>query len=364
MKVATKVTALAVASVAAFAVTMLGGTVASAATEDCRTITTQFVSHEDWGNGSPQHWADDTLTRVTTVCHVPAPEATLTKKDALVVPVEGWVYSVSIVDKGVFTTIGGDNSPNNDHLVLSGVPGVMEGYYKTLVLAPSEWAYWNSTLNGSTVPAGAHPRTGEFVGLLFTQGDKSSDEVLYKWTYTTCNEQWVDASNNHDGQDNSAGDITGYSRQGCPVVTTKNNCDHTQVITLTNNAPLEKAGVVFKVDDIVYELAGGETTTVNVAADVEKTVVLVKGREGFKIFTTVKWEQPEGCTTASPTPSPSASETSAPAPQGNGDLPKTGANVSGLVFGGGIALILGVGVLGFLLINIARRRRNRAETSV
>jgi hypothetical protein len=63
------------------------------------------------------------------------------------------------------------------------------------------------------------PKTGEWSKLLFKPGATGGDITTYKFLYQTLDEAWNETTENNDGQDVSAGDITGILRSKLTVVT-------------------------------------------------------------------------------------------------------------------------------------------------
>lgn len=327
---------------------------ASATEPDCKTFTTQLTARPDSGtNGT---WAIDTITRTTKICVVPE-EVEATPAAKVMVPVEGWKYQVTVSDKGTFKTLGGVNlSPGNNHELKANVEGTIEGSFKQVVTAPSEWMYFTpakfdgKTMNGNPETSGSDDvfTSSEWASKFWSQGYESKGMYAWKWKYKTCNESWLNAeSGNH-------GDITGLSTKSfgiysnCGEVVFKDTCDGV-TITLKNNAPSDKAVAKFKVEDKWYEVKGGASTEVKVVAPTSDVKVYQKYVK--KPFTH-KWVKPncEVTPTVPPTIPPT---TPAAVPGAGGGLPKTGPN--GILLGGIGTAVLIIGGAAYFLARTRRR---------
>jgi hypothetical protein len=135
-------------------------------------------------------WATDTFVRSTTV-------TANDEKDS---------YTVTIADSGTFTTIPGASSPR-DGVALPNAPvtGVVNGTMTFQVLS-------DVAPDGSLLPAtiNGKPDTSNWPRRLFSaNAEVNVSAGDYSWTYKTDCESWTDASNNNDGSDDAAGDITG-----------------------------------------------------------------------------------------------------------------------------------------------------------
>lgn len=181
-------------SVLAAVVFGLGITVVPASADADTIITVTIKNHPDNGHGTPSHWADDTFTR-TVIVH----------------PVTG-SFNVTVKDSGTFTTRKNAGSPNDN------VPIVrkLTGTFTSIVT----YANVVGTLDGNKVgdldgnvyddKAGTPaPSTTSWGTALFATGATGGGIVTYSFVYKTLDEQWIDASDNNDGMDNSAGDVTG-----------------------------------------------------------------------------------------------------------------------------------------------------------
>lgn len=213
MKFARKVAAFAVTAVALSTV-FIGVGAASAAAKDCKTVHASLTNHPD--SGTHGTWALDAFGREVVVCQLDTASLTSPQKDEI----EGFaktqsleviqlsLYSVEVTDGGTFITKGGAHlSPQNGDALTAGVHGNLEGYYQTFVISRADWASWNGdAVEGQIYNPG--DSTGEWLKMLFGVHAKWSDPIAWKWIYTTCTEQWVNAaSGNH-------GDITG--KLTCP----------------------------------------------------------------------------------------------------------------------------------------------------
>lgn len=364
MKIAKKVAALAVALVIPVGFTLLGGTAANAATEDCRTVVSTLTNHPDSGNHGT--WALDDFTRTVKVCHVPDVLETAPSIAEKAVEVQSWNYHVVVADEGTFTTVGGAyNSPNDGHAVLPNIPGAMKGGFTADVQAPADWQFFTpnvldgKTFTGAPGTQAGGPTTSTWVKALWSDGLGKESSFInrdWAWVYKTCNQYWIDSLKTNDGTSHLAGDITGYSRIACPRVVFENVCGGFTNVIVFNDAPWVKAVLKFKLstDNIVRELVGQEewTTTVNTT-----DLIKVSTASGTKLGEHT-WSQPENCST----PTPSASPTTAP-PTTTGPpaapLPVTGADASSALLYGGVGVAGGVIMLIGAGIYWLRRRRDQ-----
>ena len=133
-------------------------------------------------------------------------------------------YTVLLTDDGKFTTVVGARSPRQGKPTLKQT-GTFHGQYSFTVITtgtPSKTGVKTSydfKCDGKT-----GDRTKDCPGMpsstsnwprLYLGGDQAATVTggPYRWTYTTCVETWVDASDNSDGADAKAGDVTG---KACP----------------------------------------------------------------------------------------------------------------------------------------------------
>jgi hypothetical protein len=365
----------------------------AAVVEDCKTVVSTLVDRPDNGHGTPSKWALDDFTRTVKVCHVPNELPTLADDVAkTLVEVESWHYHATVTDEGTFTTVNGfHRSPNNGHMLLGNVPGTLKGGFTADVEAPASWQFFTpDTLNGKTFTGEAGteeggPTTSTWVKALWSDGLSKQSSFINKdwwWKYKTCNEYWLDSEKTDDGQNQFAGDITGYSRFACPRVVFTDNCDGTTKVTVYNDAPFHKAVLKFKLstDALVREINGG--SSVNIVVDTDDVVKVETFFHHWKKLAEHTWTEPKGCetptptpstTTASPTPTPTLSTspsvtvtvtTSPPvaAPQGNNDdLPVTGSALTVPLLGGGILVALGAGLIALLYFRNKREEEAIAQ---
>jgi len=128
-------------------------------------------------------------------------------------------------------------------------------------------------------------------------------------------------------------------RLPCFVVTFKDRCDKTVIVTLGNTAPGSVAEYV--IDKKAYEVKGGSTTPV--------TVTPVKGYVVVTAYGHAPWKHKWAPVCVSQTPAPTGGPTG---PAATPTLPVTGPPMP-LVIGAGV-LLLGAGV--GLVVALRRRR--------
>lgn len=160
---------------------------AAPATADPNSGTTQITGAPDGG----QHgdWASDNFSRYTTVT-----------------PNADGSYDVTINDNGSFTTLAGASSPR-DGVTLPDTPvtGDLKGQmtFKVISEVKPNAELLPKSVNGK-------PNTSDWPRRLFPPDtDVTITSTGYTWLYSTKCESWKDSSDNNDGSDASAGDITG-----------------------------------------------------------------------------------------------------------------------------------------------------------
>lgn len=197
--------ALGIVSAAAFSSSASAATPASSV-----TFSTTIQNRPDNGHGTPARWAYDNFTRKLLVVESP--------QGCPGMPATGdTCYAASISDSGTFDAILGAGAPaGRGGQITHAVHGTLIGSYAVTAYAPD-----TDTLTG-TVPAteddnfadptGVHTTTNWLTQAFATPGDVVVGASLgYDWTYTDTCERWSDASTNNDGQDPSAGNITGLN---------------------------------------------------------------------------------------------------------------------------------------------------------
>ena len=204
--------ALGIVSAAAFASS------ASAATPGgSLTFSTNIQNRPDNGHGTPARWAYDNFTRQLTI-------SVADPSSCPGMPATGdTCFFAAIRDNGTFDAILGAGAPaGRGGQITHAVTGNLNGAYGVAAYAPD-----TDTLTG-TVPAteddnfadptGVHTTTNWLTQAFATPGDVVLDGTpLYSWSYGDTCELWTDASTNNDGQDASAGNITGLTF--CAVAT-------------------------------------------------------------------------------------------------------------------------------------------------
>lgn len=239
------------------AVLALGATAASA--HVLPHTQTRITDRPDGGNGSPPYWADDNFTRDLVITPAAGNPATCTVSTPC-------SYTAVLTDNGTFTTIKGEQTPNQGpgytgDVIESRVTGTMTGYADfsfTATSAPSTApnqgvpVYVNDHNTApSGVTLGTDAGTSGWYELAFPSGtafggtgigdwswkyDASIRTVTYRTTYRTIwtwkhehhhwvrimtrvrivtpvihtvHQQWTDASSNGDGNLAGDGNITG-----------------------------------------------------------------------------------------------------------------------------------------------------------
>lgn len=191
---------------------------------DCKSVTFEVADRPDNGHGTPATWALDTMKRTVEVCRVmpqqPSSSAAAEADIASKSQTYTWNYTAKLTDSGTFVTKGSaTGSPNAGANLTAGVKGTVLG--EATFAKFSSTAYWKDWQGGvydKKKFTGDKPgTTGDSVKMLFEHG-VTTKITAYKWTYKTCSEQWVDSSeeSNGDGTSDSAGDITG---KACPSPT-------------------------------------------------------------------------------------------------------------------------------------------------
>lgn len=360
MKISNGLTALALT---AFAAGLVGAALvpgnASAATENCKTVTQNMVRPDSGVGGHV--WATDTFVRTVKVC-VETPAA-VSKE---LVAVDTATFKVVGSDKGTLKTQGVKSPQGN--AMLPGIDGTFTGEFTGTYTAPYDpanptaWPYW--------APSGGNgDSTTPWVLKLWSQGAKG-DLDTWGWNYATCNEAWKNAKGGNSG------DITGLSVKDaskCVVVTYKVQCDGKVDVTIVNKLV---AGIKVKVNGSEKTLVLGTNTFTGVTTTEGWLKVEYLGKELFK----VRCIKPTTCPSATPSVTPSATPTVVPTTPaatvsvpptsippvqavagGGGNLavtPGPSSNPVPWLAGSGVALVfLGVGML-FLI------RRNRAQLAL
>ena len=175
-------------------------------------ISVTIKNKPDNGYGTPSHWADVTFVRTITVHPQTAPGT----------------YEVTVKDAGTFTTRKNAGSPNNNVPIARKLKGVYSStvHYGIVTGDLDMNEVGDLDENVYDVKAGIKPpSTGAWGKQLFkadaTGGEISSYQFLYQTADEQWDERWNDCTpatlttcddrfgNNDDGQQVSAGDITG-----------------------------------------------------------------------------------------------------------------------------------------------------------
>lgn len=301
MKIAKKVAALAVATVAAFAVTMLGGTAANAATP--QVAATSVTETED-----------NCLTPQTAEPTGPASLQKLSFNHHRATKPCRQVEVVENCDETATVTV--KNTGDEDAL-------------KVKFRVNGKWSNWLG---------GGESQT-------FTISAEDSDEILVQSLFfgkdyglvTLVDESWNWSA-------------------ACLEASAVSTCDDHFKVTVKNTSTAD--------GEFTWALGLSDSETVKIKAGDSQSEVFLKGqvvqiRVGKdELFKSFEWTQPEGCTT----PTPSASPTTAP-PTTTGPpaapLPVTGADASSAFLYGGVGVAGGVLMLIGAGIYWLRRRRDQ-----
>jgi hypothetical protein len=191
----------------------------------CPTVVTHdHLTKTDNGHGTPSEWADLSFDRtVVAVGHINFKARSCS-------------YTITLRDKGVFTTRQGAGSPSGAGVqIAKKVPGKFYGVYH---LTLTGW-FKPHVQHGDVTAAGSTA----FVQSLVKHGNVAGGK--YAWIYkTVCGEHWLDASFNNDGQSPSAGNITGKSCRACGGHTPKPTPTPTVPPVVTQPIPGEAAPAV------------------------------------------------------------------------------------------------------------------------
>lgn len=339
---------------------------ASAAPADTKNVSVNILNRPDSATDNSV-WAHDTFKRdiviegyepqaVTKTEATPTPQP-VTECDTIIKNNINWTYKVSGKDKGKFETTNTTKSPRTQAAMKPGLVGDFNGDWKFEVTAPANFCtlkkFDNTPLVGKDIPS-----TSGWVKFLF--GDKAELKgtfTQWKWTYTLCNETYVNADKTRGG---NKGDITGFSSVPCKSVEFVDTCDGV-TIKLKNSAANALAVGIFKVGETEYTVNGGESKEVKVANPTAEIKVYGKIGKHWKLLAKHTWKKPN-CST--PTPTSPATPTPNPGTGGgNGDdgptLPVTGAQAWGL----GITALAAIAVGAFFMV-AARRRDQEIVTEL
>ncbi len=157
------------------------------------TVTATVKNHPDNGHGSPSHWADLNFQR-SMVLHDNGDGS----------------FAVTTTDTGTLVTRKGAGSPNDNKVISRALPGGYSSTSHGKITGVLDSNYADHDGKSFDDKNGNPFKSAEWAKLFFQDGATGSPfDTDYSFTYKTLDEQWIDASNNDDGQDSSAGDITG-----------------------------------------------------------------------------------------------------------------------------------------------------------
>jgi hypothetical protein len=156
-------------------------------------VTATVRNHPDNGHGSPSEWADLTFKRTMKI-H--------SNGDG--------TYALTTTDVGSLITRKGAGSPNNGVRIAR----TLSGQFSSASAGSATGTLSDNYLDNDKKvfdPKTGHPfSSSEWFKSFFKEGVTGSPfSGHYAFTYKTVDEKWIDADTNDDGQDQSAGDITG-----------------------------------------------------------------------------------------------------------------------------------------------------------
>lgn len=156
-------------------------------------VTATVRNHPDNGHGSPSEWADLAFKRTMKIHN---------NGDG--------TYALTTSDVGSLITRKGAGSPNNG----AHITRTLSGQFSSASTGSATGTLSDNYLaNDKKVfdPKTGHPfSSNEWFKSFFESGVTGSPfSTHYAFTYKTLDEKWVDADTNNDGQDTSAGDVTG-----------------------------------------------------------------------------------------------------------------------------------------------------------
>lgn len=193
-------------------------------TESEKTGSFTITNRPD--SGLAGEWALDTFTRTITVTKIESPAAKSTTE------VEAWEYEIVGHDEGTFVTRG-DKTPGGvsvDEELFAGRTGKIVGDWSTTFVAPANWLGW---LGGGD-PNRNDKSTSEWIKSLWADGYQPGEFTDWKWTYTLCEDKWVNASQANGGND---GDIHEDSECPTPGPSVTASADPTPSASTSTAAP-------------------------------------------------------------------------------------------------------------------------------
>jgi hypothetical protein len=194
--------------------------------------STKITDRPDGGNGNPQWWADDTMTRTLKITKTGGTPG-------------HWTFDAEVTDKGTFTTRKGAPTPNQGgsyagDTIQSTVTGAINGTV--------DYSFTATSLPSSARNLGVPPRENDngnplngfstplWYELAFPAGTTFGGDGIGAWSWTykatvitatsqqvcltrgwcwpvpavhVSHQQWVDASSNADGDLPADGNVTG-----------------------------------------------------------------------------------------------------------------------------------------------------------
>jgi hypothetical protein len=181
-----------------------------------KTVVTHLTNRPDSGHGKPDGspWALITMDRKVTITKVEAVQPL----NALNAEYP-WSYHAVVTDEGTFVTKGGAHlSPNKGDKLVADTKGKVSGTFSVDFTAGKCFNGYKGNFADKTYSGDEPASTSAWVAKVWGADERfhitTNLDANYRWSYTTCSEQWLDAYNNNDGQANGAGDITG---KACPT---------------------------------------------------------------------------------------------------------------------------------------------------
>lgn len=184
---------------------------AASAAPSTVTATTAISNRPDNGHGNPATWAFDDFARKLTVTVAAAGTCSA-------LPAGDTCYTATLDDNGTFRTVLGAGAPaGTGGQIAHAVKGSLAGTGDFVFYAPATDALTGTvpaTEDDNFMTPAADRASSVWPALAFANPSLvvfTPGENAYSYKYTTSCEMWTDANTNNDGQDPSAGNITGVN---------------------------------------------------------------------------------------------------------------------------------------------------------